>query len=176
VKRIADNFDDTFVVIMGDALTNANVQKIVSFHKLRGALATIASMRVADTSQYGIAELGARHNVIGFQVQPDPEEAPSDLANTGSTCSSTYPKVRSSTLPKMSSPDCWRPGRTSRFLGEANCRPPRSNRTTMRDRMSSGNWEHHEVARGCVSLCPSWSRSYREPTSASIRCGASVYR
>jgi NDP-sugar pyrophosphorylase family protein len=83
VKRIADRFDETFVVIMGDALTDADVREVVAFHKERGALATLALMRVSDTSQYGVVELDRDQDIIGFQEKPDPGEAISNLANTG---------------------------------------------------------------------------------------------
>src|SRR5215207_3655984 len=51
VKRLAERFEETFVVVMGDALTDIDVREVVSFHKARGALATLALMRVEDTSQ-----------------------------------------------------------------------------------------------------------------------------
>ena len=83
LKRIAGRFSETFVVIMGDALTDMDVREVVAFHNERGALATLALMRVADTSQYGVVELGSRHNIVSFQEKPDPREAISNLANTG---------------------------------------------------------------------------------------------
>src|SRR5918998_1496260 len=83
VKRIADSFDETFVVIMGDALTDVDVREVVAFHEERGALATLALMRVADTSQYGVVELDAAQNIVGFQEKPNLGEAVSNLANTG---------------------------------------------------------------------------------------------
>jgi mannose-1-phosphate guanylyltransferase len=83
VKRIADRFDETFVVIMGDALTDVDVREVVAFHRERGALATLALMRVADASRYGVVELDSHQNLVGFQEQPDPGEAKSNLANTG---------------------------------------------------------------------------------------------
>jgi mannose-1-phosphate guanylyltransferase len=83
VKRIADHFDETFVVIMGDALTDVDVREVVAFHKERGALATLALMRVPDTSQYGVVELDAAQNIVGFQEKPNFGEAVSNLANTG---------------------------------------------------------------------------------------------
>lgn len=83
LKRIADRFEETFVVVMGDALTDVDVREVVAFHKERGALATLGLMRVADTSQYGVVELDARLNIVGFQEKPDPGEAVSNLANTG---------------------------------------------------------------------------------------------
>jgi mannose-1-phosphate guanylyltransferase len=83
VKRIADRFGETFVVIMGDALTDVDVREVVAFHKRRGALATLALMRVADTSHYGVVELDSERSVVSFQEKPDPDEAISNLANTG---------------------------------------------------------------------------------------------
>jgi NDP-sugar pyrophosphorylase family protein len=83
VRRVAANFDETFVVIMGDALTDVDVREVVTFHKEHGALATLALMRVTDTSRYGVVELDPEQNIVGFQEKPDPGEAISDLANTG---------------------------------------------------------------------------------------------
>src|SRR5829696_455306 len=56
VKRLADRFDETFVVIMGDALTDIDVREVVAFHKRSAALASLALMHVTDTSQYGVVE------------------------------------------------------------------------------------------------------------------------
>jgi NDP-sugar pyrophosphorylase family protein len=53
VKRISDRFDETFVVVMGYALTDVDVRDVVVFHRERGALATLALMPVDDDSQYG---------------------------------------------------------------------------------------------------------------------------
>jgi mannose-1-phosphate guanylyltransferase len=83
VKRIADRFGETFVVLMGDALTDADIREVVTFHRQRGALATLALMRVADTSQYGVVELDSEQNIVRFQEKPGPDEAVSNLANTG---------------------------------------------------------------------------------------------
>ena len=83
VKRLADRFDDTFVVVSGDALTDVDVGEMVAFHKERGALATIALRRVYDTSEFGVVVVDEKGNIQGFQEKPDPKEAISTLANTG---------------------------------------------------------------------------------------------
>ncbi len=83
VKHISDRFDETFVVIMGDALTDVDVREVVAFHKKRGALATLALIHVAHTSRYGVVELDSQKNVVNFQEKPHSSEAVSDLANTG---------------------------------------------------------------------------------------------
>jgi len=83
VKRLAESFDDTFVVVMGDALTDIDVREVVAFHKEHQSLATLALMPVSDTSQYGVVELDGEGNILAFQEKPHPAEAISTLANTG---------------------------------------------------------------------------------------------
>lgn len=83
VKRLAERFDDTFVVVMGDALTDLDVREVVAFHKEREALATLALMPVSDTSQYGVVELDGQGNIRAFQEKPEPAEAISTNASTG---------------------------------------------------------------------------------------------
>jgi mannose-1-phosphate guanylyltransferase len=85
LKRISDHFDETFLVIMGDALTDVDVEEVVAFHRESGALATLALRRVRDTSRYGVVELDPREEnmVVGFQEKPHPSQAKSNLANTG---------------------------------------------------------------------------------------------
>jgi mannose-1-phosphate guanylyltransferase len=83
VKRLQDRFDDTFVIVSGDALTDVDIGELVSFHKEREALATIALRRVYDTSEFGVVEVDSEGNILGFQEKPDPGEAISTLANTG---------------------------------------------------------------------------------------------
>src|SRR5918997_4667539 len=83
VKRLAKHFDETFVVVSGDALTDLDLRDLVAFHKEKGALATMALKRVHDTSGFGVVEADEEGNVLGFQEKPDPREAVSTLANTG---------------------------------------------------------------------------------------------
>jgi mannose-1-phosphate guanylyltransferase len=83
VKNVAEAFDETFVVIMGDALTDVDVREVVDFHKEKKAAATIALTPVEDTTEYGVAVLDGEGRISGFQEKPDPSEAISNLANTG---------------------------------------------------------------------------------------------
>src|ERR671910_1421433 len=79
----AGEFDEPFVVVSGDALTDVDIKELVSFHKEKGALATIALHRVYDTSEFGVVEIDEECNILGFQEKPDPKEAISTLANAG---------------------------------------------------------------------------------------------
>ena len=53
------------------------------FHESHDGIATLATKRVEDTSQFGVAITGADGRIQGFQEKPDPAEALSDLANCG---------------------------------------------------------------------------------------------
>ncbi len=75
--------DGTFIVLMGDLLTDTNLSDIIQAHKDKKALATIAIKRVSDVSQFGVVLTNKDGFITGFQEKPDPSEALSDLASTG---------------------------------------------------------------------------------------------
>lgn len=75
--------NDTFLVVMGDLLTDADLTHIIYEHKKKGALATIAIKEVEDVSQFGVVIKDKQGFITGFQEKPAPEEALSNLASTG---------------------------------------------------------------------------------------------
>ena len=83
VRNAADFLGDQFLVISGDALTDIDLAAMREFHASHGGMATLATKRVADTSDFGVVVTGADGRVSGFQEKPDPAEALSDLANCG---------------------------------------------------------------------------------------------
>jgi mannose-1-phosphate guanylyltransferase/mannose-1-phosphate guanylyltransferase/phosphomannomutase len=74
---------DTFLVIMGDLLTNADLSYLLAEHKKKGALATIALKKVENVSQLGVVLQDESGWITEFQEKPAPHEARSDLASTG---------------------------------------------------------------------------------------------
>jgi mannose-1-phosphate guanylyltransferase/mannose-1-phosphate guanylyltransferase/phosphomannomutase len=83
VRNAADFLGDSFLVISGDALTDIDLGAMREFHESHDGIATLATKRVQDTSQFGVAITGADGRIQGFQEKPDPAEALSDLANCG---------------------------------------------------------------------------------------------
>jgi mannose-1-phosphate guanylyltransferase len=83
VRNAAGFLGDSFLVISGDALTDVDLGAMREFHESHDGVATLATKRVADTSQFGVAITGADGRIQGFQEKPDPAEALSDLANCG---------------------------------------------------------------------------------------------
>jgi mannose-1-phosphate guanylyltransferase len=83
VRNAGGFLGDSFLVISGDALTDIDLAAMREFHESHDGIATLATKRVADTSQFGVAITGSDGRIQGFQEKPDPSEALSDLANCG---------------------------------------------------------------------------------------------
>ncbi len=83
VRNAAGFLGDSFLVISGDALTDIDLAAMRAFHESHDGVATLATKRVSDTTQFGVAITGADGRIQGFQEKPEPAEALSDLANCG---------------------------------------------------------------------------------------------
>jgi mannose-1-phosphate guanylyltransferase len=88
LKRIQDFqpfFDDTFVVLCGDALIDLDLSEAVRRHRAKGALASLITKRVPadEVSSYGVVVTDEDGRVLSFQEKPAVEEAASDMINTG---------------------------------------------------------------------------------------------
>jgi mannose-1-phosphate guanylyltransferase/mannose-1-phosphate guanylyltransferase/phosphomannomutase len=83
VRNVADFLGDSFLVISGDALTDIDLTAMREFHESHDGVATLATKRVEDTSQFGVAITGSDGRIQGFQEKPEPAEALSSLANCG---------------------------------------------------------------------------------------------
>ena len=78
-------FDDTFVVLCGDALIDLNLTEAVRRHKEKGALASLITKQVPrnEVSSYGVVVTDPDGRVKAFQEKPSRADALSDMINTG---------------------------------------------------------------------------------------------
>lgn len=88
IKRIQDFnpfFDDTFVVLCGDALIDLDLTAAVAWHRQKGAIATVVMKTVPkeDVSSYGVVVTDKSDRIVAFQEKPSVEEALSNHINTG---------------------------------------------------------------------------------------------
>lgn len=88
MRRIHDFypfFDDTFVVLCGDALIDLDLTAAVKWHKEKGAIATIVmkSVPLEQVPSYGVVVTDETGRVKAFQEKPSVEEALSTSINTG---------------------------------------------------------------------------------------------
>ncbi|NWF59092.1 MAG: NDP-sugar synthase [Fischerella sp.] len=88
MKKIQDFypfFDDTFVVLCGDALIDLDLTAAVKWHKSKGSIATIIMKSVPkeEVSSYGVVVTDNDGRVKAFQEKPKVDEALSTNINTG---------------------------------------------------------------------------------------------
>ena len=78
-------FDDTFVVLCGDALIDLDLTSAVEQHRANGAIATVVTKKVPqeDVPSYGVVVTDDRGRIQSFQEKPTVEEALSRDINTG---------------------------------------------------------------------------------------------
>lgn len=88
LKRIQDFsgfFDDTFVVVCGDALIDLDLTRAVRKHWQSGAVASVCVHKVPQSkvTNYGVVVCEDDGRIISFQEKPSVQEAKSNLVNTG---------------------------------------------------------------------------------------------
>lgn len=85
VQDFAGFFDDTFVVLCGDALIDLDLTEAVRWHREKGAIATIVMKTVPkeEVSSYGVVVTDESGRIQAFQEKPTVEEALSTSINTG---------------------------------------------------------------------------------------------
>ncbi|MGB5713458.1 MAG: NDP-sugar synthase [Waterburya sp.] len=78
-------FDDTFVVLCGDALIDLDLTAAIKQHRAKGAIATVITKKVPkeDVSSYGVVVTDKKGRIKSFQEKPTVEEALSTDINTG---------------------------------------------------------------------------------------------
>jgi mannose-1-phosphate guanylyltransferase len=85
IQNFQHFFDDTFVVLCGDALVDLDLTEAVKRHKAKGALASLITKRVPrdQVSSYGVVVTDDKGRVLSFQEKPEVDQAASDMINTG---------------------------------------------------------------------------------------------
>ncbi|MBE9046564.1 NDP-sugar synthase [Pleurocapsales cyanobacterium LEGE 10410] len=78
-------FDDTFVVLCGDALIDLDLTAAVKQHRANSAIATVITKKVPkeDVPSYGVVVTDEQGRIKSFQEKPTVEEALSTDINTG---------------------------------------------------------------------------------------------
>ena len=85
IQEFKTFFDDTFIVLCGDALIDLDLSEAIKWHKEKGAIATIVTKSVPkeDVSSYGVVVTDENGKIQSFQEKPSVEEALSTNINTG---------------------------------------------------------------------------------------------
>ena len=85
IQDFSGFFDETTLVLCGDALIDLDITAALKEHKEKGAIASVVAMEVPldEVSSYGIVVADSEQRIQSFQEKPQPREAKSRLASTG---------------------------------------------------------------------------------------------
>jgi len=85
IQEFSAFFDDTFVVVCGDALIDLDLTRALEIHRRNSAMATIVLKDVPREAvrRYGVVATAPDGRILRFQEKPSPEQAVSTCANTG---------------------------------------------------------------------------------------------
>jgi mannose-1-phosphate guanylyltransferase / phosphomannomutase len=83
VKNAAEQLDETFLVLSGDALTDVNLDEAVAFHRRSGAMVTVALKRMENPLEFGIVITREDGRIERFLEKPHWGQVFSDTINTG---------------------------------------------------------------------------------------------
>ncbi len=85
IQDFSPFFDDTFVVLCGDALIDLDLTEAVRQHREKGAIATVImkSVPLKQVPSYGVVVTDSNGRIQSFQEKPSVEEALSTDINTG---------------------------------------------------------------------------------------------
>jgi NDP-sugar pyrophosphorylase family protein len=84
IKYVLDNQDinETFVLYLGDNITDFNLKKMIDFHKKNIAIATIGLIETSEPWKFGVVELEGT-NIKRFIEKPAIGSEPSNKISTG---------------------------------------------------------------------------------------------
>jgi mannose-1-phosphate guanylyltransferase len=88
LKKIQEHsgfFDETFAVLVGDAVIDLDLSRLLDIHKEKKALATIAlaGLERSEVSSFGVVVTDDEGRILEFQEKPKVEDAKSTTVNTG---------------------------------------------------------------------------------------------
>jgi mannose-1-phosphate guanylyltransferase / phosphomannomutase len=83
VKNIQQWLDGTFITISGDAISDFDLQKAISFHREKKSKATLILTRVPNPVEFGVVITDQDGRIKRFLEKPSLSEIFSDTINTG---------------------------------------------------------------------------------------------
>lgn len=85
IQDFSGFFDETTLVLCGDAIVDLDIGAALFEHKQKGAIASVVGLEVPrdQVQNYGVVVADADGRVQSFQEKPSPAEAKSTLASTG---------------------------------------------------------------------------------------------
>ena len=83
IKNCESHLDSTFIVLNGDVFSTIDISSMLSAHREKRAMATIALVPVENPAAFGLVETDRDGRIIRFIEKPKPDEVTTDMINAG---------------------------------------------------------------------------------------------
>ncbi len=83
LKKVESYFNDTFLVLSADGITDFNIRQAMQFHEQKAGLATVVLKKTEEKFRYGVALRNKEARIIQFVEKPSWGGALSDEINAG---------------------------------------------------------------------------------------------
>jgi NDP-sugar pyrophosphorylase family protein len=83
VKKVQNFFDEPFLVLYGDNLSNCDLRRLTRLHHSKGGMGTMGLIWRDEVSASGIVGLDERDQITRFMEKPKAEQAFSHWVNAG---------------------------------------------------------------------------------------------
>ena len=106
LKELADELDDTLLVLSGDTVTDVDLRAALEKHRASGRKATMLLTHTDAPTEFGVVSLNADGSIRSFAEKPSWRDTCSDLVSTG-----IYVIDRKTLLDHIPDGVCWEFGR-----------------------------------------------------------------
>ncbi len=83
IKNAEEFFNDAFIIVNADILSDIDITDMMKFHKEKSAAVTIAVTKVENPTDYGVIEYDKNLYAKSFTEKPEPSEVKSNYINAG---------------------------------------------------------------------------------------------
>ncbi len=83
IKVLEPELNGTFIVLQSDVISSVDIDKMLAYHKEKGAAVTVSVFRTKTPYEYGIVGMNDDGRIMKFLEKPKPDQVFSTLVNAG---------------------------------------------------------------------------------------------
>lgn len=83
IKVLEPELNSTFIVLQSDVVSSVDIEKMLAYHREKGATVTVSAYRTKTPYEYGIVGMNDDGRIMKFLEKPKPDQVFSTLVNAG---------------------------------------------------------------------------------------------
>ncbi len=83
IKVLEPELNGTFIVLQSDVISSVDIDKMLAYHKEKGAAVSVSVFRTKTPCEYGIVGMNDDGRIMKFLEKPKPDQVFSTLVNAG---------------------------------------------------------------------------------------------